>query len=62
MISLTTEERHKFATWLEQQASASAELLERMENLSLPEMILSLLKLEVHSLKFIAKQLREVEE
>lgn len=60
-ITLSADERERFAVWLEQEAVTAEGLLEQMQAMRLPEAILNLHKLEAIASRAIAKKLRATE-
>jgi hypothetical protein len=60
-MTLTQDERNKFAQYLEQCAHESEMLLEQMQSLGLPEVMCQLQQMETHSARFLAKKLRTTE-
>ncbi len=62
MVELTEEERLKFATWLEQSAETSKEIVDQIRKLGLPGDVLASHEIqEAKAALIIASKLRSIE-
>jgi len=61
MITLTQEERDKFATYLEQEVESSKQLIEQMKHIPNTEAMASALTAEMLAERVVAGKLRSIE-
>lgn len=62
IVSLTREEREKFAAWLEQDAAATLMLVEQMEKIGVHEMVKKAKRTEALAQQVVARMLRSTQE
>ncbi len=60
MITLTQQERDKFATYLEQESKSDADMATQVEKFG-PEVLVKKLKVEAMAARVIAEKLRSIE-
>jgi hypothetical protein len=62
MISLTTEERAKFAAFLDQDAASTEGLIAQMEKIPTPEALIKKYRTEALAQRIVARMLRATED
>jgi hypothetical protein len=62
VITLTREEREKFAAFLEQDAASGEDLIAQMEKIPTPEALIKKYRTEALAQRIVAKMLRATED
>lgn len=62
MITLTQQERDKFASWLEQGVQADDIIAKQLEQMGSPEILIKHIKQRVAASSIVANELRKIED